>query len=202
MKFAQIILLSLFASCTDGVVHDQLTVRFCLEYFTIAHPPLFHTGSPTLLAFCWGIAATTGIGAIFGVLLALVSQSTGGAPPCSIARLARSIVALLGVMGASACSAGVLGYRLSRAGFISLPAGLASIIPPRQHDRFMGVWFAHGASYLVGLSGGAVLCFWVWRARGRPSVIDLYPRTRAAAIRASAVAALAVYIIWIRFYVS
>ena len=81
-------------------------------------------------------------------------------------------------------------------------AGLATIIPARQHDRFMAVWFAHGASYLVGLCGGALLCFWVWRARGRPSVISLYPWTRAAAIRAGVIATVAVYVIWIRFYAS
>jgi hypothetical protein len=202
VKSAKIILLSIFAACTYGVLHDQITVRLCLEYFTVAHPPLFRTGSPTQLALCWGVAATAGIGAIFGVLLALISQSAAGAPPYSISRLVRSILVLLGVMGASACSAGVLGYELSRTGFISLPGGLAAIIPRRQYDSFMAVWFAHGASYLAGLSGGALLCFWVWRARGRPSVISLYPRTRAAAIRASVIAAVAVYIIWIRFYVS
>ena len=202
MKSTQIILLTILAAITYGVVHDQITVRLCLEYFTIAHPPLFRTGSPTLLALCWGFAATAGIGAIFGVVLALVSQSTCEAPPVPISRLVRSILVLLAVMGAVACSAGIIGYQLSRAGFISLPPYLGTIIPARQRDRFMAVWFAHGASYLVGLSGGALLCLWVWRARGKPSVISLYPRTPAAGIRASMIAAVVIYIIWIRFNVS
>jgi hypothetical protein len=202
VKSAQIIFLSIVAACTYGVIHDQITVRLCREYFTVAHPRLFHTGSPTLLALCWGVAATAGIGAIFGGLLALVSQSAAGARPYSMSRVARSTILLLGIMGASACSAGVLGYQLSRVGIISLPLGWASIIPPRQHDRFIAVWFAHGASYLIGLSGGALLCFSIWTARGRPPVISLYPRSRGAVIRASMIAAVAAYVIWNRLFVS
>ena len=54
-------------------------------------------------------------------------------------------------MGTSAFAAGAVAYQLSRRGFISFPSGLAGI-PANQHDRFMAVWFAHGASYLVGLT--------------------------------------------------
>ena len=63
-KAAQIILLSILSACLYGVVHDQITIRVCLEYFTVAHPPYFPTHSPTLLAICWGVAATAGIGAV------------------------------------------------------------------------------------------------------------------------------------------
>ncbi len=80
---------------------------------------------------------------------------------------------------------GVIGYKLSRQGVIFLPAGLADVIPVNQHDRFMAVWFAHGASYLVGLAGGALLCFQVWQERGRPRVISFLPRTRVTAIARS-----------------
>jgi hypothetical protein len=198
VKTAQIILLSILAASTYGIAHDEITVRLCIEYFTVAHPPLFHTTSPTLLALCWGVAATVGIGAALGVVLALVSQSRGAAP-YSVARLGRSILVLLTVMGASAFTAGVVGYQLSRRGFISIPAGLAETIPAHQHHRFMAVWFAHGASYLVGLAGGALLCFRVWQARGRPSVISFFPHTRTAALRAALLAAVAAYILWIRF---
>lgn len=198
MKTAQIILVSILAACTYGVVHDQITVRICIEYFTVAHPPLFHTASPTLLALCWGVSATAGIGAALGVILALVSQSAG-AIPYSVPRLGRSILLLLAAMGASAFTAGVVGYELSRRGFISIPAGLAETIPAHQHHRFMAAWFAHGASYFVGLAGGALLCFRVWQARGKPSVMSFFPHSRAATLRAVLLTLVAVYIIWIRF---
>lgn len=194
----QIILLSVLAACTYGVVHDQITARLCIEYFTVAHPPLFHTKSTTLLALCWGVAATAGIGAALGVVLSLVSQS-GGPVPCPVSRLGRSIFLLLAVMAASAFTAGVVGYHLSHKGFISIPAGLAAAIPANQHDRFMAVWFAHGASYLIGLAGGARLCVRVWHARGRPPVISLFPHTRVSAMRTALLAAVAAYILWVRF---
>jgi hypothetical protein len=199
MRNTQVILLSILAACTYGVLHDQITVRLCIEYFTVAHPPLFHTTSLTLLALCWGVAATVGIGAILGVVLALVSQS-GGPEPWTVSRLGRSILLLLVVMAASAFAAGIVGYYLSHGGFISIPAGLAAEIPAHQNDRFMAVWFAHGASYLVGLVGGGLLCFRIWRARGKSSVISFFPQTRAAAIRAVFISAVAAYIVWIRFY--
>lgn len=199
VKHTQVIVLSVLAACAYGVVHDQITVRICIEYFTIAHPPLFHTTSPTLLALCWGVAATAGMGAALGTVLALVSQS-GGAIPHSVSHLARSLCVLLAVMSASAFAAAAAGYQLSRSGFIPLPTDLAQAIPSEQHDRFMAVWFAHGASYLVGLAGGALLCFQVWRARGRPSVISFLPESRAATVRASFLAAVAVFIVWSRFY--
>ena len=113
MKYAQIILLNILAACAYGVIHDQITVRVCIEYFTVAHPPLFHTTSPTLLALCWGVAATAGIGAVVGVLLALVSRA--GAPaPLSLFRIGQSVLLLLGVMALSAFAAGVVGYELSQ----------------------------------------------------------------------------------------
>jgi hypothetical protein len=197
-KKFQIVLLSVLAACSYGVIHDQITARLCIEYFTVAHPPLFHTTSPTLLALCWGVAATAGIGAALGVVLALVSESDGPAP-YPISRLGRSILFLLAIMATSAFLAGVVGYQLSSRGFIFIPSGLGRAVPAQQHDRFMAVWFAHGASYLVGLAGSALLCFRVWRARGRPSVISLFPRTRAAALRAGLFGAVAAYIIWMRF---
>ena len=198
MEKLQVILLSVLAACTYGIVHDQITVRLCIEYFAIAHPPLFHTTSPTLLGLCWGVAATAGIGATLGVILALVSQSPGTAS-YPLSRLGRSILLLLAVMATGAFAAGVVGYELSGHGFISLPTRLADVIPAHQHDRFMAVWFAHGASYLVGLTGGALLCFRIWRARGRPSVISFFARTPASALRAGLLAAVAGYILWIRF---
>lgn len=201
MKFADIVLWSVLAACTYGIVHDQITVRICLEYFTVAHPPLFGTSSPTLLALCWGVAATAGIGAAFGIILALVARA-GGPAPYPLPGLARHVVALLAVMGASALVSGIVGYQLSQTGLITLPYPLATTIPKPHHHRFMAVWFAHGASYIVGFSGGALLCFRVWRARGSPSVIALVPRTRAAVIRAAFIVALTVYVIWFRVHAS
>ena len=198
MNKLKIILLSTLAAMCYGVLHDQITARICLEYFTVAHPPLFHTASPTRLAVYWGAAATAGIGLAFGTVLALVSQSAGQ-PPYPLARLCRQILLLLAVMGVSALGAGGAGFYLSRHAIITIPSALAGAIPRAQHDRFMAVWFAHLASYLVGFTGAAVLIFRVWQARGKPLVLALYPRDRLGVLRAVVIAAVVALIVWWRF---
>ena len=71
----KIVLTCIVASIFYGVIHDQFTARICLEYFTVFHPPIFNTQSPTLLALGWGIIATWWVGAILGFLLAIASQT-------------------------------------------------------------------------------------------------------------------------------
>lgn len=195
MDKIKIIGFSVLAACLYGVIHDQITIRLCPEYFTIAHPPLFHTSSLTLLACCWGIAATAGIGPIVGYLLAIVSQG-GVAARLSLAQLVPPVSRLLIVMGLSAFVAGVTGYWLSRQGWLTMPSFLSVTIPPIRHDRFMAAWFAHGASYLVGLTGSAILCYRLWVGRGRPGVIAAYPRKRSAILRVVLLALIILYILW------
>lgn len=198
MQKFSIVLLSVLAASAYGVMHEQITARICLKYFTVAHPLIFPTSSTTLLALCWGVAAAGGMGLVLGSLLAVISQS-GGPPPWPIVRLFRSILLLLVVMSVAAVSTGLIGYILSGRGVIFLPRDLAAAIPVQEHDRFMAVWLAHCASYLVGLAGAGVLCFKVWAARGRPPVISLFPRNQSAIIRAIFLAPLVGCIFWCRF---
>lgn len=198
VRKALVIALCVLAACVYGVVHDQITARLCVEYFTVTHPPLFRTSSTTILALCWGITATIGIGALLGYVLALVSQA-GEFPPFSLSRLLRAVSCLLVIMAGAAVIAALFGYWLSHAGFVAVPSRLAFAIPATRHDRFIAVWFAHGASYIFGLFGAATLCFRVWRARGRPQVISVFPRTPAATLRAAALGVITAYIVWARF---
>ena len=195
---AKIILLATFAAIAYGILHDQITAGLCVEYFTIGHPPLFHTTSPTVLGICWGMAATFGLGALLGLILALVSQSEG-MPPVPIRRLFNSIVALLAVMAISASLAGVIGFALSRRSIICVPAAFAELIPRSRQDRFMTVWFVHWASYLVGLIGASFIIVRIWRARGRPRVVSIFPHTKAGVIRALILAVVAALVAWFRF---
>lgn len=193
-----VVLMCLIAAMAYGVAHDQVTARVCLEYFTIAHPPLFPTGSVTLLAACWGVAATVGIGAVLGVVLALVSQA-GPAPAIPLGRLLPLVLGLLAATAAAALLAGLLGYGLARAAIVGMPGTLAPLIVPQRHDRFMAVWFAHGASYLVGLAGGLWLVYGIWRQRGKPRVLTVFPRTKWAMLRWLLLIALAALAAWYRF---
>jgi hypothetical protein len=195
---AKIILLCTLATIGYGVVHDQITAHVCVEYFTIAHPPIFRTTSPAILGLCWGIAASIGPGIVAGVFLALVSQSAG-LPPAPIRPLLRTICVLLAVMAISAFLAGIVGYELSRRSIIALPASLSELVPVSQHDRFMAVWFAHAASYLVGFAGSILVILRLWLRRAKPRVLALAPRTKGGIVRALILAAITAIVLWLRF---
>jgi hypothetical protein len=53
-----IVVLCIASAVIYGILHDQVTARFCVEYFTVGHPPVFDTTSPTLLGVGWGVIAT------------------------------------------------------------------------------------------------------------------------------------------------
>jgi hypothetical protein len=50
VEFLKIVVVSILAAVLYGIVHDQVTARICLQNFTVFHPPIFHTETPTLLA--------------------------------------------------------------------------------------------------------------------------------------------------------
>jgi hypothetical protein len=51
MQTLAILVLCIISAVVYGILHDQVTARICVEYFTIGHPPVFGTESPTLLGF-------------------------------------------------------------------------------------------------------------------------------------------------------
>lgn len=55
MQVVAIIMVSVVAAITYGVIHDQITARICVEYFTIGHPRLIESDSPTVLGLFWGV---------------------------------------------------------------------------------------------------------------------------------------------------
>ena len=58
MEAFKIVAFCIAAAVVYGILHDQVTAHVCVEYFTIAHPPVFPTESPFWLAVGWGIIAT------------------------------------------------------------------------------------------------------------------------------------------------
>ncbi len=196
---AAIILLCTAAAVVYGIVHDQITARLCVEYFTIAHPPLFHTSSPAMLGLCWGVAATFPLGASVGAILAIVSQSDG-ISPTPVRIVLTLICRLLAIMAISAAFAGLAGFELSRRAIIELPTGFAEIISADRYDRFMAVWFAHGASYVVGLAGSSVIILRLWAERARPHFISVFPHSKWAFVRTVLIAILAGLAVWLRFF--
>jgi len=160
--------LCVLAAILYGIAHDQVTARVCLEYFTIGHPRIFATESPTLLAIGWGIIATWWVGLLLGAPLAFAAIR-GRRPRRSARSLVRPVSILLGCMGALALVAGLIGFTLANAGLVVLVEPLASSVPSNHHVAFIADLWAHSASYLMGFVGGIVLINRVWRSRSAPA---------------------------------
>ena len=165
MESVKILLLSIAAAAAYGIVHDQFTARICLEYFTVFHPPIFATRSPTLLAIGWGVVATWWVGLFLGVLLT-ISARVGSHPKLTVSDLYKSIERLLLVMGACAFLSGLTGYVLSGRGVVAPPSWILGI-PDSIRDRFMADWWAHNASYASGIFGGLTLCVMTYYKRSQ-----------------------------------
>lgn len=165
MQFLKIWLFCIVAAVAYGIVHDQITARVCVEYFTVGHPPVFRTTSPTLLAFGWGVIATWWVGALLGLFLALCARF-GTGPKIEADDLIKPIIILLLVMGFSALCAGVLGYVMAKRGEISLD-DLENVLGRQRANRFIADFCSHLTSYLVGAFGGLFVCGWVVVKRRR-----------------------------------
>jgi hypothetical protein len=165
LQSTKIVLICVAAAVAYGIVHDQVTARICVEYFTIGHPPVFGTDDPTLLGIGWGIIATWWMGVLLGVPLAIVARA-GSRPKRSVGSLIYPIAVLLSVMTICALAAGVTGWYLARTGTIILIGRIARQLPADRHVPFIADLWAHMASYAVGLLGGIVVMVLVWRSRG------------------------------------
>ena len=165
MEALKVLALCLLAAIVYGIVHDQITARVCIEYFTVFHPPIFHTQSPTMLGIGWGIAATWWVGALFSVPMILVSRA-GSRPTLRASEVLPSIVWLLVAMGVCAMLSGITGFLLARQGVLSTD-WLPFSYPPTLRNRLIADWWAHTAPYAAAFVGGIALCVITYRKRRR-----------------------------------
>jgi hypothetical protein len=162
-EYLKIVLFCLAAAVGYGIVHDQVTAHLCVEYFTIAHPPLIASDSPFLLAIAWGIVATWWVGLPLGVLLACAAR-IGTRHRLSLRDVRPAIVALLAFMAVTALVAGTLGGVLTAFGAMRPPRIWMELIPPQKWTAFMAAGWAHLASYASGTVGGlTVVAYVAWR---------------------------------------
>ena len=164
VKALATVLLCIASAILYGIAHDQITARVCVEYFTIGHPRIFPTESPTWLALGWGVIATWWAGLLLGVPLAIAAR-IGMRPKREPRSLVRPIAILLLVMGCVALLSGITGYTLARLGYLELNEYLASAVKPDRHAAFIADGAAHLASYASGFLGGAIVIALVWRSR-------------------------------------
>jgi hypothetical protein len=171
MRSLAIIALCIASAVVYGIVHDQVTARVCVEYFTIGHPPVFDTDSPTLLGLGWGIIATWWVGMLLGIPLA-IAACAGRRPKRSVRSLVRPVFTLLAVMGVCALLAGIAGFILGSIEAVYLVEPMASSVPRDRHARFLADGGAHLASYSVGFVGGLIVMVQVWRSRVKRVAAD------------------------------
>jgi hypothetical protein len=171
---------SVLGAVLYGVLHDQVTARICVEYFTIGHPHLLATESPIWLGLAWGILGTWWVGLALGLALVFVARR-GPGPRRTSRSLRRPIAILLASMAVLSVLGGFAGLALARAGWVILLEPSSSRVSAEHHVNFIAVLWAHWASYLSGVVGGLALVWSVWRGRRLQ---------RAGAARADAAAEL------------
>ena len=163
IEFLKIVLFCVAAAVSYGILHDQVTAHLCVEYFTIAHPPLIASESPFLLAIAWGIVATWWVGLPLGLMLAAAAR-LGARYRLGLCEVRPAIFLLLGFMAFGALTSGIAGAALTASGTMLPPRVWTELIPQEKWVAFMAVAWAHLASYATGIVGGlTVIAYVVWR---------------------------------------
>jgi hypothetical protein len=182
LELIKIVALGLVGAIAYGVIHDQVTVRVCLEYFTIGHPPLIRSTSPTLLALAWGVVATWWVGLPLGVMVALAARR-GRYPKLTAAQVSPFVLWLLIAVGLLALASGLLAYGLALRGNITLPKDWADLLSAEARIPFLVDLWTHSASYLFGILGSAVVSGLIYHHRrglAQPAVSPTSNSRRAA----------------------
>lgn len=150
LKPLAIVFLCIGAAVAYGIVHDQITARICVEYFTIGHPKLFGTHNPTLLGIGWGIVATWWFGLILGIPLTFAARF-GDRPKRTAASLVRPVAVLMGITACGAALAGFIGFVAACVQLVYLVEPLASEVPAGRHVPFLTDLWIHWAATASGL---------------------------------------------------
>ena len=153
----RIIFACIGAAIFYGIIHDQITIRLCPEYFTAFHPFLIATQSLTLLALAWAVVATWWMGLIIGIFVSAAAR-WGAWPKLSLSDIKNHIAVFIFILGGLALMAGVIGYFGYRAHLFSAPDIPADTLDPDRYPRFVAAWFMHLTSYFAGGLGALILC--------------------------------------------
>lgn len=172
-EFGKIIGACIIASIAYGIIHDQVTARICLEYFskgfhrrmtdTWDNSPLApfkkllaESKSPTMYAFVWGIVATWWVGAILGVPLALAAR-LGKWPKMELKEILKPIASVLAFMGVSSILTGFYAYfKYRNAKSIPISPDNMQGVDPKNYLSFFVNSCSHEAAYASGIIGGLV----------------------------------------------
>lgn len=166
MKGFAIVALCTLAAIVYGILHDQVTARISIEYFTIGHPRVVESESPTVLGLVWGVLATFWVGAGLGWLWALAAR-LGPRPKLEARDFLKPLACVMLASALAAVCAGLLGRELAQNDVVYLKGWLADAVPRERHVDFQTSLWAHSASYFAGAIGGLAVAVLAWRRRGK-----------------------------------
>lgn len=168
LELFKIVGLCVVVAVLYGIAHDQVTARVCVEYFTIGHPTVIHSTSPTLLALVWGVIATWWFGLLLGLPLAVVAR-VGSLPKLGVTHVVKPLAILMLVIASCSLVAGCLGWWAAEWKLIVLLGPMADDVPPDRHVPFLADLCAHNVAYATGAIGALVIWVWTlaqrWKAR-------------------------------------
>lgn len=168
MESVKIVALSVVAAIIYGILHDLVTANFCVEYFSVFHPDIFHTKSPWLLALGWGVVATWWMGMALGILIA-AAATTGRLPKLRWVELLVPLAMVMLFAYSCALVSGVTAYYF----VVHIPDWalttkvVAAHMNPDTQRAFTADLYAHNASYISSAFGALILCFWTIYRRWR-----------------------------------
>ena len=171
MHALAIILVSILAAIIYGIIQDNITARICVEYFSVFHPHVIDSTSPTALAFAWGVLATWWVGLGLGIPLAIAARA-GRWPKLTARQLILPLATVMLLTGLAAFFAGMQVWATSD----EVPRDpadafhwMAGKLPTEKHMNFWIDLAAHQAAYAAGAIGGILLWTWTLLKRRRLS---------------------------------
>lgn len=162
-----VIAVTVIAAVIYGILHNQVTARVCLEYFTIGHKRVFASNSPTLHGLYWGVVATWWAGVASGVVIAAGAR-LGPLPKLSLREVMPCIIGLVAVMALGAFVMGSIGWSLAN----TYPDAYPTIVrrgltlPSEKTAAYIACARAHEASYFIGFVGTLVVALALLIRRG------------------------------------
>jgi hypothetical protein len=162
--FLKTIATCILASVLYGLIHDQITIRICPQYFTIWHPHVIETDSLTVLALVWGVIATWWMGAFLGILVG-GSATFGQWPIPSFNYIFKCILWIMGASAIGAILAGLIAWQIHAIAPAFIMREQIASLDLETQRRFTIDLFIHNASYNVAPIGAIIASIFIWRRR-------------------------------------
>lgn len=162
-----IVALCMASMIVYGMLQDQFSVRICVEYFTIGHPPIVGLEPyPTLHGIAWGFLASWWGGMILGYCLA-IPATMGSKPHLRAAFFIMPLCVYFAFVTLATLAMGFWGHLSQDKGPLFDFTFWDERIPPEQRAGFRTLAYAHLGTYTSATLGGILLTLWTIRVRRR-----------------------------------